>query len=153
MHRKLRICSHILKKAFRVTYKTITLVSCMFQITNITLQLDPFLDGLQFFIRFFGFYFYFYSRLNDIIFTVTIIIIIVIILGMIKIIRASLNVLNYFVYFYNGKITITFLLTYKPQACNFIKKETLAQVLSCEFCEISKNTFFTEHARATASVT
>ena len=27
-------------------------------------------------------------------------------------------------------------------ACNFIKKETLAQVFSCEFCEISKNTFF-----------
>ena len=26
-------------------------------------------------------------------------------------------------------------------ACNFIKKETLAQVFSCEFCEISKNTF------------
>ena len=25
-----------------------------------------------------------------------------------------------------------------------IKKETLVQVLSCEFCEISKNTFFTE---------
>ena len=24
----------------------------------------------------------------------------------------------------------------------FIKKETLAQVFSCEFCEISKNTFF-----------
>ena len=24
---------------------------------------------------------------------------------------------------------------------NFIKKETLEQVLSCEFCEISKNTF------------
>ena len=24
---------------------------------------------------------------------------------------------------------------------NFIKKETLAQVLSCEFCKISKNTF------------
>ena len=32
-----------------------------------------------------------------------------------------------------------------PQACNFIKKETLAQVFSCEFCEIFKNTFFTEH--------
>ena len=31
--------------------------------------------------------------------------------------------------------------------CNFIKKETLAQVLSCEFCEISKNTFFKEHMR------
>ena len=27
-------------------------------------------------------------------------------------------------------------------ACNFIKKETLAQVFPCEFCEISKNTFF-----------
>ena len=27
------------------------------------------------------------------------------------------------------------------QACNFVKKETLAQVFSCEFCEISKNTF------------
>ena len=26
-------------------------------------------------------------------------------------------------------------------ACNFIKKDTLAQVLSCKFCEISKNTF------------
>ena len=26
-------------------------------------------------------------------------------------------------------------------ACNFIKKETLAQVFSCKFCEISKNTF------------
>ena len=25
---------------------------------------------------------------------------------------------------------------------NFIKKETLAQMFSCEFCEISKNTFF-----------
>ena len=29
--------------------------------------------------------------------------------------------------------------------------ETLAQVFSCEFCQISKNTFFTEHLRATAS--
>ena len=26
--------------------------------------------------------------------------------------------------------------------CNFTKKETLAQVFSCEFCEISKNTFY-----------
>ena len=25
--------------------------------------------------------------------------------------------------------------------CNFIKKETLAQVFSCKFCKISKNTF------------
>ena len=33
----------------------------------------------------------------------------------------------------------------RPQDCNFIKKETLAQVLFCEFCEISKNIFFTDH--------
>ena len=32
------------------------------------------------------------------------------------------------------------------------KKESLAQVFPCEFCEISKNTFFIEHLRATASV-
>ena len=31
---------------------------------------------------------------------------------------------------------------YKKEGCNFIKKETLAQVFSCEFCEISKNTSF-----------
>ena len=30
--------------------------------------------------------------------------------------------------------------------------ETLAQVFSCEFGEISRNTFFTEHLRETASV-
>ena len=29
--------------------------------------------------------------------------------------------------------------------CNIIKKETLAQLLSCEFCEIFKNIFFKEH--------
>ena len=31
------------------------------------------------------------------------------------------------------------------RVCNFIKKETLAQVFSWEFCEISKNTLFREH--------
>ena len=29
----------------------------------------------------------------------------------------------------------------RPQAYNFVKKQTLAQVFSCEFCEISKNMF------------
>ena len=29
-----------------------------------------------------------------------------------------------------------------PEACNFIKKETQAHVFPCEFCDISKNTFF-----------
>ena len=38
-----------------------------------------------------------------------------------------------------------------PEVCNFIKKENLAQVFSCEFCEISKNTFFIEHLWKTAS--
>ena len=37
------------------------------------------------------------------------------------------------------------------QACNFIKRETLAQVLLSEFCEISNNSFFTEDFWATAS--
>ena len=36
-----------------------------------------------------------------------------------------------------------------PKACNFIKKE---KVLSCAFCEIFKNTFFTDHLRTTALV-
>ena len=31
------------------------------------------------------------------------------------------------------------------EACTFLKREALAQVFSCEFCEISKNTFFIEH--------
>ena len=39
----------------------------------------------------------------------------------------------------------------KLQACNFIKKETLTQVLSSECREISKNTFPREHLQTTAS--
>ena len=39
----------------------------------------------------------------------------------------------------------------RPQACNFIKKETLAQVFSCEFCQISKNTFFNRTPLVVAS--
>ena len=38
-----------------------------------------------------------------------------------------------------------------PEACNFIKKDTLAQVFFCEFCAIFKNTFFTEYIWMTAS--
>ena len=48
--------------------------------------------------------------------------------------------------------SIIVLIILETSACNFIKKETLAQVFSCEFCEISKNTFFTGHLWATASV-
>ena len=39
----------------------------------------------------------------------------------------------------------------KVEVCNFSKKETLTHVFSCEFREISKNNFFTEHLRTTAS--
>ena len=31
-------------------------------------------------------------------------------------------------------------------------KTPLAEVFSCEFCEISKNTFFTEHLRTAAAI-
>ena len=37
------------------------------------------------------------------------------------------------------------------KASNFIKEEPLAQVFSAEFCQMFKNTFFTEHFRTTAS--
>ena len=39
----------------------------------------------------------------------------------------------------------------QAEVCNFIKKETLAQLFSCEFCESSRNIFFTKHLCATAS--
>ena len=34
--------------------------------------------------------------------------------------------------------------SFSIKACNSIEKETLAQVFSCEFCEIYKNTFYIE---------
>ena len=43
------------------------------------------------------------------------------------------------------------LIKLQSSASKFIKKETLAQVFSCEFCEISKNIFFSEYLWATAS--
>ena len=46
---------------------------------------------------------------------------------------------------------VSSLIKLETWACNFIEEETLAQVISCEFFEISKNTFFIEHLRATAS--
>ena len=41
---------------------------------------------------------------------------------------------------------------YRPETYNVIKKETLAQVFSFEFCEIFKNTFFYRTALVAASV-
>ena len=34
------------------------------------------------------------------------------------------------------------MVNHRPEACNFIKIETLAKVFPCEFCEIYKNTFY-----------
>ena len=36
---------------------------------------------------------------------------------------------------------VFFLINLQVFGCKFVKKETLAQVFSCEFCEICKNTF------------
>ena len=53
---------------------------------------------------------------------------------------------------FTGKHLCQSLFFNKVAGRNFIKKEALAQVFPCEFSKISKNTFFTEHLRATASV-
>ena len=36
---------------------------------------------------------------------------------------------------------VSFLIKLQGEACNFIKKETLAQLFSCEFCEILRTPF------------
>ena len=71
--------------------------------------------------------------------------------------RAILQILRSFSYFANlsyvvaHKCLVKSLLLKISQnsvlasAFNFIKKEALALVFSCKFCEIFKKTFFTEH--------
>ena len=46
---------------------------------------------------------------------------------------------------------VSFRINCSQEACNFIKKQTPAQVFSRDFCEISKNTYFVEHLRTVAS--
>ena len=46
---------------------------------------------------------------------------------------------------------VSFLVKLQASARNFIKRDTLAQVFSCEFCEISKNTFSYRTPLAAAS--
>ena len=48
---------------------------------------------------------------------------------------------------------VSFLIKLQALACNFTKNKTVAQMFSCEFCKIFKNTFFTEHLWTTASKT
>ena len=45
----------------------------------------------------------------------------------------------------NTLVRVSFLIKLQASVCDFIKNKTLAQVFFCEFCEVSKNTFFTEH--------
>ena len=40
----------------------------------------------------------------------------------------------------------------QASARNFVKKETLTQQFSCEFCQIFENTFFTEHLCTTDKI-
>ena len=51
----------------------------------------------------------------------------------------------------NTRARVSFLIELQAETCNFIKKRTLIQVFSCEFCEISKNIFFKEHLRVIVS--
>ena len=45
------------------------------------------------------------------------------------------------IYSKNTCARVSFLIKLQAKACNFIKKDTPTQVFSCEFSEISKNTF------------
>ena len=51
----------------------------------------------------------------------------------------------------NTSTRVSSLTKLQAEACNFIKKETLAQVFSCEFCEISINSYSTEYLWMNAS--
>ena len=54
----------------------------------------------------------------------------------------------------NTCVSVPFSLKLQAEACNFIKKETLAQVFSCEFCEIlKKNAAGTFESECCSSVT
>ena len=50
----------------------------------------------------------------------------------------------------NTRVRVSFLIKLQASACNFIKKETPAQVYSCEFYEFFKNNFLKEHLHVTA---
>ena len=52
----------------------------------------------------------------------------------------------------NTSARVSFLTKLQASELQLYKKETLALVFSWEFCEIFKNTFFTEHLRTAASV-
>ena len=47
----------------------------------------------------------------------------------------------------NTCVRVSFLIRLQAEVCNFIEKDTLAQVFSREFCEICKNTFLQNTSR------
>ena len=51
----------------------------------------------------------------------------------------------------NACARASFLIKLQVLCLQFTEKQTLAQVFSCEFCKISKKTFFTEHLWVTTS--
>ena len=51
----------------------------------------------------------------------------------------------------NTCVRVSLLIALQTWGLQRYQKESLAKVLSCEFCKIFMNTFFTEHLRATAS--
>ena len=52
------------------------------------------------------------------------------------------NVATFMLQLCHDKNSRQTLANHRPEVCNFIKKETLAEVFSCEFCKICKNTFY-----------
>ena len=54
---------------------------------------------------------------------------------------------------YHHCARVSFSIKLQAEACNFIKKETLAQVFSCEFRKISKNPRATSFERKAWNVT
>ena len=48
-------------------------------------------------------------------------------------------------------ILLLFCISITRENCNFIKKEILTRVFSCDVSEIFKNTFFIEHFQTAAS--
>ena len=55
------------------------------------------------------------------------------------------QMVNYWIHYFPSLSNRSVTHRHRPQSCHFIKKETLAQVFSCEFCKILGTPFFTEH--------
>ena len=55
------------------------------------------------------------------------------------------GVLRNFAKFSGKHLCQSLFISCRPQAWNFMKKGTLAQLFSCEFCKTSKNILFIEH--------